>query len=594
MNTASRLLIVVLLGLGMATCQKDFSINGNQPVTPAPGADITAKVQGRITDEFGDPVKGALVTAGTFSATTDINGEFLINNADLKSDAALVKVSKAGYFPASRTFRARQGNKHYVEIQLVPKVSIGTISGSAGGTISVGNGSAITLPANGVVVESSGAAYTGNVKVEMAWIDPSSRSMFLQMPGDLRGINTSNSESSLQSYGMLVVELTGSTGEKLQIASGKKATLKFPLPSSLQASAPATIPLWSFNETTGLWKEEGTAIKTGNSYTGDVSHFTYWNCDMPLTNPAHFTATFVDQNGQPLTNVHVLINLATGGYTGAHGMPDSSGYIAATVPSGQPLSLLIVTYGSQCQGPLSTQAIGPFAPGTTTNLGTITITLTGPLVTTVTGTAVDCSNNPVTNGTAEVHVGYNIYKGNITNGSFSVSIVSCSASQTATYFVTDNVANKESAPVTTTINAGNNAVGTLTACGISSLRFINYTIDGVSYNLASPPDNTSASDSSQGTTSGVTTISGNTAQNSQGQYVFFSFNGNTVGSFALQSLYLNNPTFMGTANVTTNPVSVTITEYGGIGGYVAGSFSGSFIDASNVTHTIQCNFRVRR
>ncbi len=55
---------------------------------------------------------------------------------------------------------------------------------------------------------------------------------------------------------MAAVELTGTSGELLQIATGKKATLTLSIPSSLAASAPATIPLWFFDEAKGLWKEE--------------------------------------------------------------------------------------------------------------------------------------------------------------------------------------------------------------------------------------------------------------------------------------------------------------------------------------------------
>jgi len=575
-------------------CQKDYSIDGPvNGVTPIQ-TDITAKVQGRITDELGNPVKGATVAAGTSFTTTNVNGEFLFSNAALKSSAAIVKVTKAGYFAASRTFRARQGEKHYVDIQLLPKQSIGSINGTSGGTINVANGSSITLPANGVVVESSGTAYTGMVNVQMAWIDPSKPNMFSQMPGDLRGIDAGNTERSMQSYGMLAVELSGNGGEKLQIAAGKKSTLNFPIPSSMTASAPATIALWSFDETTGLWKQEGTATKNGNKYTGDVSHFSYWNCDIALTSTANFSATFTDQNGQPLTNIHVMISYATGGYTGAHGIPDSSGYMSGNIPAGQALVLSIMG-NWQCSTPVFTKSVGPFTQGSTNNLGTIVVNLTGPLATTVSGTAVDCSNNPLTNGTAEVYLGYQVHRAPITNGTFSVPFLNCGGTQTITYVVTDNSNNQQSSPVTATINAGANNVGAVTACGVSSLKFINYTIDGTSYALTSPPDYIMATDSSMGQGNGNLQINGykSTAPNTQS----FNISMGTVtgvGSVVATSLFIASPTYSGSINVAANPVTVNITEYGPPGSYVAGNFSASFTDASSVTHTLQVSFRAKR
>jgi hypothetical protein len=64
-----------------------------------------------------------------------------------------------------------------------------------------------------------------------------------------------------------------------KLQPGKTAKLRFTIPSSLRSTAPATIPLWSVDETTGLWKQEGSATKGTDYYEGDVSHFSFWNCD---------------------------------------------------------------------------------------------------------------------------------------------------------------------------------------------------------------------------------------------------------------------------------------------------------------------------
>ena len=102
----------------------------------------------------------------------------------------------------------------------------------------------------------------------------------------------------LSSYGMMAVELESSAGEKLQIKSGSTATLSLQFLLQLESSAPATIPLWYVDESTGLWKEEGTATKQGNNYIGTVKHFTYWNCDIQVQT-VMLTGTFKTANGQP-------------------------------------------------------------------------------------------------------------------------------------------------------------------------------------------------------------------------------------------------------------------------------------------------------
>ena len=44
-----------------------------------------------------------------------------------------------------------------------------------------------------------------------------------------------------------------------------------------------------------------------------------------------------------------------------------------------------------------------------------------------------------------------------------------------------------------------------------------------------------------------------------------------------------------------NPVKVNITEYGAIGQYVSGNFSGVLIDiTTNILYNVSCNFRIKR
>ena len=194
-------------------CQKEVSLT-NLP-NPATNATVSATVVGRVVDENGAPVQGALVKAGTGTVQTNLNGEFRLNSVTLTEKAAFIAVEKNGYFGGSRTFVAKAGQKHYVEIQLLPKSTAGNFDAATGGTFTLANGSAVTLPTSAVVVKSTGAAYTGSVQVAITWIDPTSANLMRQMPGDLRGINESGAEMGLQSFGMLGVELTGTTGRSV-------------------------------------------------------------------------------------------------------------------------------------------------------------------------------------------------------------------------------------------------------------------------------------------------------------------------------------------------------------------------------------------
>src|ERR1700742_2255235 len=118
------------------------------------------------------------------------------------------------------------------------------------------------------------------------------------MPGDLRGIGSDGNETALQSFGMMDVEMVDDAGNKLQIASGQQASLTFSIPDTLLSLAPATIPLWYFNDSSGRWIQQGSAVKQGNTYVGQVGHFTYWNCDAPM-GTVNFKVHVIDQFGNP-------------------------------------------------------------------------------------------------------------------------------------------------------------------------------------------------------------------------------------------------------------------------------------------------------
>ena len=57
---------------------------------------------------------------------------------------------------------------NFVKLKLIPKVLTGTVDAATGGTVTLTDNSHVTLLANSVVVKSTGAAYTGTIKVYAA------------------------------------------------------------------------------------------------------------------------------------------------------------------------------------------------------------------------------------------------------------------------------------------------------------------------------------------------------------------------------------------------------------------------------------------
>ena len=241
----TKLLFAIFSMLFLWSCQKniDDSFIDSTNQIPNLTTKVNSSVSGFVTDENNAAVIGATVNVGTSTTTTDKFGYFSVKNVDVVKTAAVVTVTKQGYFKGIKTYTAIANKSAFFRIKLIPKTTSGSINATTGGNVTLTNGLIVSLPANAVVNAASGAAYTGSVSVTAYWINPTGADVNAVMPGDLRGLTTAGAIKTLQSFGMAAVELTGASGELLQIATGKKATLTFPIPSSLSATAPANIPL---------------------------------------------------------------------------------------------------------------------------------------------------------------------------------------------------------------------------------------------------------------------------------------------------------------------------------------------------------------
>ena len=315
MNKISVLHALTLL-ICVCSCKKHDQIPVNPPPPPEPDVitvennrlsaavtsqTITAFISGTIMDEDGKNLAGVSVTAGSTTITTNDKGLFQFpSSVTVNKDYAVITATLNGYFNATRTFTPNASGKanHYFEIKLMKPSAEKTIA-ATGGNVVLDNKVDITFP-DAAVVTSGGAAYNGQYKVVARYIDPTSSNFLETMPGMLAGLNDQNHLQALQSFGMAIVELKDASGNALQIAPGKKATLKLPAP----ANGPATIPLWHFNEKYGLWIQAGAATKTGDSYTAEVNHFSTWNLDLEFTN-FKLDLQFKDQLGNALTGLHV-------------------------------------------------------------------------------------------------------------------------------------------------------------------------------------------------------------------------------------------------------------------------------------------------
>jgi hypothetical protein len=70
--------------------------------------------------------------------------------------------------------------------------------------------------------------------------------------------------------------LTNGSTQSLQLATNTPAVISLPIAANAQGIAPNTALLWYFDTTSGIWRQQGTAVRNGANYVATVSHFTYW------------------------------------------------------------------------------------------------------------------------------------------------------------------------------------------------------------------------------------------------------------------------------------------------------------------------------
>lgn len=302
-------------------------------------------LSGIVRDASGTPIEGVSIVSGSSAATTNTDGFFEFDQIQVVSvlnDRSVVRFSKAGYFDVVRSMDADDDAADGAswEVVMCKKenndfTSIKTYSSSSDQTLQAGE-MKIDMPQDGYKVDGTGASYTGKVKSEMVYLDPNNERFSEMMPGgDLAAVRSDNSSAKLVSYGMTDLNMYAENGDKLQLKDGSKAKLTFPIPAGMGENPPASIPLWSFNEKTGLWEEEGSAALQGNVYVGEVTHFSWVNLDCPEEQGTVY-GYVKDDTGKVLPGVRLNIGqLLTSTVT------QSNGFYSHEVPANTDFSISV-------------------------------------------------------------------------------------------------------------------------------------------------------------------------------------------------------------------------------------------------------------
>ncbi len=557
-------LYLFLVFISIFSCEKIDDQVGTLPVNPSKGLDLgrdlTTKISGIVTDLRGKPLQMVEVKVGGQVVLTDINGVFRVEKATVKEKLAFVKASKAGFMSASRSLVPTSGT-NIVYISMIPNTPIATFASGSQQTVNLKNGTSLVFP--GGFKDENGNSYTGNVSVSAYHLEKSNPNISSLMPGMLFAQTTNNEARALETYGMMNVELQGSSGQKLQPTGA--VTMKMKIDASQTSSAPSTIKLWHFDDVKGYWVEEGSATRVGNEYVGNVTHFSWWNCDAPFPQII-LTVKLETSNGIPISGINVGIKRVGQNYP-AMGVTDTNGMVSGIVPANEPLTLEVYPQG--CNTSIYTQAIGPFSANTT--LPTIVLNPSSN-VAVITGNLVNCSNAAVTNGYVILKNNGALSLQNVTNGAFSFPTIFCTPSVTFSVEGYDATANQIAPLVNYTMSSNSTInLGNIVAC-TAVTEYISYTVTGQATQTIISNINADITSTNIRISGGVNT-----------PFINISLDATATGTYnaslTSKNFFEGTLGFSNTLSsgmLPTNPVVFTLTTYPAVGGYIDINFSGDY------------------
>lgn len=536
---------------------------------------------GQVVDENNIGISGASVKVGGQTISTDDNGIFSVENASVNEQFAYLRVTAPGYVTSGRAVRPSEGINR-VKMMLLSADVAATVSSGVPETVQLGNGTSVAL--SGDYIDENGDPYNGTVDVILDFLDPASQDLDAVMPGMLYAEDASGEEAYLETFGMISVELRDASGNELNIDPSNPAELRFPLDPALQGVAPSTIPLWSFDDELGYWIEEGEAVLQGNEYVGQVSHFSFWNCDAPFP-VVDFCVTIQDTNGNPLSGTIIQISTPNTPFPRS-GVTDDNGEACGKVAQGEVLTIFVTDL---CGNIVYSTTAGPFTSAA--NVGPLQFSPGGSSTAQqVVGSLQDCSMNDVTNGYVVLEYAGTTFYEPVTNGDFEFNIISCPASDAFSFVGIDSDNQQTSGEISGVFTPPTTSLGAIPTC-TAVTEYIEWTVDGTQRFLTTPLNG--------GVDADQIFIDGNT-----GDYYFsLSATDTDLGTYTHgfqgvpgdMTMFLGETLFQDDADFNEAfDITFELNGLGAIGDYIDITFTGTFTDTNGTIKNVDGSLHVER
>lgn len=242
----------------------------------------------------------------TVTETLDAAGEFELELPTFDG-RVVINADSVGFGEQSViVYNTATAGSRVARLLMQTRNAAATFDAAAGASLLVGGEAFVTIP-GGALVDGSGTPYSGAVTAELTLIDPSVDAALL--PGDYLSRDGGGLVQPLESFGAISVTLFGDAGQALDLAAGQTATINIPVAAAALAGAPASLPLYWYDDVDGYHVQEGTGTLTTlgsgtQAYSAAVDHFTVWGAHRAF-DPVNVTGCVVNPANTPLPNVRV-------------------------------------------------------------------------------------------------------------------------------------------------------------------------------------------------------------------------------------------------------------------------------------------------
>jgi PKD repeat protein len=273
---------------GISSEQKSIAVTASNVL---PGTNLN--VVGTIIDATGAPLAGVSVNLeGSVLGSSDANGKVTVAvPTGIPLNLLLSKMGFAQSFAALEFPIGSNASNANFKATMPARGVAQPLNASTGGTITGLDNARLELPANALETP-NGTPVTGAINVSLTPVDINDEKEKYAFPGSFTGIQQNGVTTGIVSLGTTEFALE-QNGQRLNLKPGASAKVRLPMYANTNLDGSSiklgdTIPLWSLNEITGDWVQEGNGIVVDSgagtrALDAVVTHFSWWNADMGFT-----------------------------------------------------------------------------------------------------------------------------------------------------------------------------------------------------------------------------------------------------------------------------------------------------------------------